>query len=73
MTGAEENINKILSDATNNLRVPFEVAQFFLRIGAQLARHQEEIASLRQQGQRLEGHVAQLKRRIERLEGVHGA
>lgn len=77
MNESDENINAILSTAANDLQIPTPIAHVLMRIGAELAQQQEEIENLRlavqQQAERLSGSTGQLGRRIDKLQGVHGA
>lgn len=73
MTPREANIDSILADAANDLRIPTEVAQLILRIGAELARQHDEIVLQRETLLGHERRIADLGREIKRLQGVHGA
>lgn len=77
MTPREANIDAILADAANDLRIPTEVAQQLLRIGAELARQHQEIVDLteelRQAKARHDTNVANLNKRLDKYSGVHGA
>ena len=80
MSDPEQNINRILSEAANNLRIPTQTAQVIMMIGAELLAQREMITDLatamRQPPpplQHLEERLSSLQKQVDRLKGVHGA
>jgi len=77
MSDPNENINRILSEAANNLRIPTYTAQLIMMVGAELlAQHnmiQAQAAEMRQQLQRCEDRESNLQKQIDRLKRIHGA
>ena len=77
MSSREENIDAILADAANDLRIPTEIAQMFLRIGAELAYQHQQIVNLAEElaqfKTRYDNNQAQVAKGMAKLRGVHGA
>lgn len=77
MSDSRQHINEILNHAANDLRVPTEVANLFLRVGAELLQQQTKIESLQEtmnnQYERFANQINMLRKEVERLKGTHGA
>jgi hypothetical protein len=73
MTDPEQSINRILSGAANNLRIPTETAQLIMMVGAELLAHRSMIHDQAGIIERQGDAITRLIKEIARLKGVHGA
>lgn len=77
MTDPYQGLDEIMRIAANSMDLSVPSAQMFLRVGAELSRLRNELEAHREatgnQYKRHENQVADLRREIERLKGVHGA
>lgn len=77
MKNPHRNVSELMELAANDMRLDTSTAQMFVRVASELMRQQEEIDNLRlaveQQAEKLSGSTSQLGRKIDKLQGVHGA
>ena len=73
MNDPDDNINRILSEAANNLRIPTETAQMIMMVGAELLEQRNKINELVAGVERQRQAILRMAKEIDKLKGVHGA
>jgi antitoxin component of RelBE/YafQ-DinJ toxin-antitoxin module len=76
MSDPTQNIDLILNQAANNLRIPTETAQLLMVVGAELLAQRELISGLREEVEQLkirtERELVYVNKRVDRAQGIHG-
>lgn len=77
MTSLHENVDEIMRLAASDPRLSVQTAQMFMRVGVELSRLNERLnganVAMANQYLRHESQIAELRKEIARLKGVHGA
>lgn len=73
MTDTKRNVNEIIQRAANDLKVPNEVAQLIVMVGAELLDLRSKMEWFEQEHLRHSELIRRQTKALEQLRGVHGA